>query len=351
MFRRRKAEKLMAQALYESLPERDAAFLETFFQAHPSAREEMETLRRFVADLPAEKPLLNADLVPALRARIAEESRRPEWKPRLRPAAAMAALVFIAITAGLFLLRPPDTAPSGPLADLQDGAAAPAASPLMVALPRTDKLLETGNYADAYKVLSAALGRSPDAPDAGDAQMVLADIAFARLHWYQQAYDDYERLYQKYHQTWLNAPPQVRDRRDLLAEARLVQFRSLQDLDAARASKLDPLDALARVIATYPNQAYVRSQAAMEMARRTLESGAVDPQSSDALLQALRHVQNEASDPLVAAQLSYQMGYLYESQYHEFDKAREAFLQASEHPALQQQARSALARLDEESTQ
>jgi tetratricopeptide (TPR) repeat protein len=331
------------------LPEHDAAFLEAYFQAHPAAREEMEALRRFVADMPTEKPQLNADLIPAVRARIEEQSGRLEKKPRLRPAAAIAALVFVA--AGFFLLKLPDAAPPGHLADLQDGTAAPAASPLAAALSQTDKLLETGNYADAYKVLSAALGRSPDEPDAGDAQMTLAEIAFARLHWYEQAYDDYERLYQKYHQTWLNTPPHVRDRRDLLAEARLVQFRSLQDLDAARANKLDPLDALARVIATYPNQAYVRSQAALEMARRTIESGAVDPQSSDALLQALRHVRNEASDPLVVAQLSYQMGYLYESQYHEFDKAREAFLQASEHPALQQQARSALARLDAESIQ
>lgn len=346
MLRRRKAEGLMAQALYEPLSEHDAAFLEAYVLAHPGAREEMEALRRVVAGVPAERPPLNTDLLPAVRARIEEETGTPERRPRFRLVTAAASLALIAMAAGLAFLKVHDAPDPGRLTGIETGAAVPGASPLAAALAHTDALVKAGNYADAYKTLSGALERFPDAPDAGEAQMHLADIAFARLHWYEQAHSDYERLFQEYHQTWLGAPAHLRDRRDLLAEARLVQFRSLQDLDAARANRLDPMGALARVIVTYPNQAYVRSQAAMEMARRTIESGAVDPASPDALVQALRHAQKEAADPMVVAQLSYQIGHLYESEYREFDKARDAFLQASQHPELQQQARSALARLD-----
>lgn len=346
MLRRRKAEGLMAQALYEPLSEHDAAFLEAYLHEHPAAREEMDALRRVVAGMPAERPPLNTDLLPAVRVRIEEEARTPEWRPRLRLSPALATLAVFAMAVGLVVLKVHDTPDPGRPGGIATGPAVAGGSPLAAALTQTGALVEAGNYADAYKTLSGALERFPDAPDAGDAQMLLADIAFARLHWYEQAHSDYERLFQEYHQTWLGTPAHVRDRRDLLAEARLVQFRSLQDLDAARANKLDPMAALARVIVTYPDQAYVRSQAAMEMARRTIESGAVDPASPDALVQALRHAQHQATDPMVVAQLSYQMGHLYESEYREFDKAREAFLQALQHPALQPQARSALARLD-----
>ena len=38
MLRRRKAEGLMAQALYEPLSEHDAAFLEAYLHEHPAAR-------------------------------------------------------------------------------------------------------------------------------------------------------------------------------------------------------------------------------------------------------------------------------------------------------------------------
>ncbi len=346
MLRRRKAEGLMAQSLYETLPERDAAFLEAYLRDHPSARDEMEAMRRVVSALPAERPEFDTDLLPAVRVRIEEEHGGPEPRPWLRPAAVAASLAVLALVLGLAVLNVRDTpAPSEELI-ARNGAEPSAVSPAAAAIARAHGLVAEGRYSDAYKALSGALERFPDSPEAGEAQMLLADVAFAHLRWYEQAYNDYERLFREYHQTWLGSPAHVRDRRDLLAEARLVEFRSLHDLDAARSSQLDPMGALARVIVTYPNQAYVRSQAAMEMAKRTIESGAVSAESPDALVQALRLVQEQSTDPMVVAQLSYQMGHLYESEYREFDKAREAFLQASQHPALQQQARSALARLD-----
>ena len=46
MLRRRKAEGLMAQALYEPLSEHDAAFLEAYLHEHPAAREEMDAIYR-----------------------------------------------------------------------------------------------------------------------------------------------------------------------------------------------------------------------------------------------------------------------------------------------------------------
>lgn len=346
MLRKRKAEGLMAQALYEELSNHDDAVLEAYFRDHPEAREEMASLRHFVETLPSERPVFDTDLLPAVRVRIEEEGGAPEPRSWLRPAVLAASLATVVVVLAIAFSANQNDPP------LNDGVVArtteetSTASPLATAIEQARELLAVGKSAEAYKVLSRAVGRAPDAPEAGEAQMVLADIAFDHLHWYEQAYNDYDRLFNRYHQTWLGSPAYVRDRRDLLAEARLVQFKSLQDLDAARANQLDPMGALARVIKTYPNQAYVRSQAAMEMAKRTIDSGAIDAASPDALVQALRHVQEQNTDPMVVAQLSYQMGHLYESEYKEFDKAREAFLQASQHPALQQQARSALARLD-----
>ncbi|HOD50471.1 MAG TPA: hypothetical protein PLJ71_11435 [Candidatus Hydrogenedentes bacterium] len=346
MLRKRRAEGLMAQALYEELPERDAAFLEAYFRAHPAAREELDVMRRFVAAMPASRPVFDTDLVPAVRVRVEEEGRAPGRRPWLRPRVVAVSFAAMAAMLSIVLLNVWDTGVPDDGAVARPGTETSAVSPLVTTVAEVQELVTEGNYADAYKRLSRAIEHAANAPEAGEAQMLLADIAFAHLHWYEQAYSDYERLFGEYHQTWLGSPVYVRDRRDLLAEARLVQFRSLQDLDAARSNKLDPMGALARVITAYPNQAYVRSQAAMEMAKRTIESGAVDAESPDALVEALRRVQEQTTDPMVVAQLSYQMGHLYESEYREFDKAREAFLQASQHPALQQQARSALARLD-----
>jgi len=346
MLRKRKAEGLMAQALYEKLSEHDAAFLETYLHDHPAAREEMEAMRRFVEKTPSERPVFDTDLLPALRVRIEQEDATPERRGWLRPVAIAGSLAIVAFVLGIVALNVQDTPPSNNAFIARTAIETPDASPLATAIAEAQELVAKGNSADAYKILSRAIGRAPHTPEAGEAQMLLADIAFEHLHWYEQAYNDYERLFNKYHQMWLGSPAYVRDRRDLLAEARLVEFRSLHDLDAARSNKLDPMGTLAHVITTYPNQAYVRSEAAMEMAKRTIDSGAIDAESPDALVQALRHVQKQSSDPMVVAQLSYQMGHLYESEYKEFDKAREAFLEASQHPALQQQARSALARLD-----
>jgi tetratricopeptide (TPR) repeat protein len=346
MLRKRKAEGLMAQALYEQLSESEAAFLEAYFHDHPEASREMDAMRQFVETLPANSPAFDTDLVPAVRVRIEEEGGEPEsgWWFRLGALAGAFAVVAAVLGVALINLQSPPEPGGNTVARSERGA--PATSPLAVTIKKSQELTVKGNFADAYKALSEALERSPEAPEAGNAQMMLAGIAFEHLHWYEQAYEDYERLFREYHQTWLGSPAEVRDRRDLLAEARLVQFRSLHDLDAARSNNLDPMGALARVITTYPNQAYVRSEAAMEMAKCAIESGAIDAESPDALVQALRHAQQEVSDPMVVAQLAYQMGHLYESEYRQFDKAREAFLKASQHPALQQQARSALARLD-----
>ncbi|MFO7975876.1 MAG: hypothetical protein R6V12_14720 [Candidatus Hydrogenedentota bacterium] len=346
MLRKRKAEGLMAQALYEELSARDAAFLEAYFRDHPEAQGEMESMRHFVEAVPVTRPVFDANLAAAVRARIEEEKGTPERRSWLRPVAVAASLAIGAIIVGIALLNAQNTpAPRDNFA-ARTAPETPDTSPLTEAITKARELVAEGNSADAYRTLSRTIERAPSAPEAGEAQMLLANIAFDHLHWYEQAYSDYERLFNKYHQTWLGSPAYVRDRRDLLAEARLVQFKSLQDLDAARSNQLDPMGALAHVITAYPNQAYVRSQAAMEMAKRTIESGAIDPESPNALVEALQHAQEQSTDPMVVAQLSYQMGHLYESEYKEFDKAREAFLQASQHPALQQQARSALSRLD-----
>ena len=147
----------MAKALYEELPERDAAFLEAYFRAHPAAREELDVMRRFVAAMPASRPVFDTDLVTEVRVRVEEEGRAPGRRPWLRPRVVAVSFAAMAAMLSIVLLNVWDTGVPDDGAVARPCTETSAVSPLVMTVAGVKELVTEGNYADAYKRLSRAI--------------------------------------------------------------------------------------------------------------------------------------------------------------------------------------------------
>lgn len=337
-WRRRTAQGLVAKALYEELTPDEQAFLDRYLAADPGLRAEAEAMAGFVATIPADRPAPPADLLPLLKRRMATdpaaEPRRATPRYALLAAATVAALV-------LFVLWRP--MPPNPSTEDMAAVKPTAISPLTRPLRQAEDLAAAGDYTGAYRTLNDAIQAYPDDEFAGDAQMRLADLVYSRLRWYDRAHEAYETLFRRYNDAVQASPEraQVVDRLNLLAEARQANFESLLMLDAARTARVNPVREFERVIVGYPGK-LVASQAAVEMAYRVLEDNEDFGRGDDALLQALRHAQAQCADPMAVAQLNYEIGRVYATRLRDVGHARESFLKAAEHPALEYVARAAL---------
>lgn len=207
-------------------------------------------------------------------------------------------------------------------------------------MQQVDGLVAGREFAKAYQALKVALEEYPDAPEAGEAQRLQADIAFAQLHWYPEAYAAYERLADRYYDAVFKSDPESIRRREMLAEARTNDFASLHALDSALRSTDQQFAALEDVASRYA-ASYVASEATQKMAR--VAAGA-DKMPSDQYLAALKTAKERCKSPVAVAQLNLEMGRVCAADLHDTGGAREFFDQAAQsaNPALAQMALSAI---------
>ena len=330
---------LIAASLYGEVDEHEREALEAHLSACARCRAEHEALGRLKAALTGGAPELDRDLVPVLRARLTEETGGRMawlgWRVQLAGALCLAlvALLVYQVAVSTDAGRPSDT------------AAAPneAASPLQPALQQAAQLSAGRDFAGAYTTLKEAVEAHPDDALASQAQARLADVAFAELHWYREAYEDYRTLAGRYPGVYTNSPECI-ERMDLLAEAREKDYDPLYRLDAARGSREEAFGKFEGVIALYPGT-YTAALAAEEMARCVAREGAV-AEGAEACLAAMEQAKERCTHPIAITQLQLEIAHLHRDLEHN-GTARELYQEVadSDTMVLANLARESLAKL------
>lgn len=332
----RKVEGLVAASLYEPLNPRDAELVDRHLAACDACRHEFDSLRALVSAIPSEQPEFAGDLLPALR----EEIRRSPGRARVFGwwgfGAAMAAAALLAALVGYTV-----QAPEMPLAEY---ATVQPASPMLEALALASEQIDQANFNGAYQVLNKALQTYPDDAMAGDAQMLMADLAYSELYRYEDAFNAYETLRTQHYETFTSAP-EIKQRWELLAEAQGVQFASLEALEAARRAGRNGFEQLEHIIGRYPTQ-MVASLAADEMGRMMAEEIAENGGIPDDVL-AMERARERCSDPVAIARLDLELAEVYMTERQDGAQACTLFQRVLESgdPALAQLAQDAVARL------
>ncbi len=326
---------LLAASLYEPLEPGDKARLDRHMAACPACRARAQQLRRVTTRIAREDIPFTGDLLPVLRQRLAEESAQQRG---VRWALPLAACALVLLTAGSITLWP-QAAPS-----VQERVLASAVDPL---LAEAQTLTASHDFTGALRVLQDAVSAHPEDPHAGQAQLMLAEVQFAQLQRYPEAYDAYQTLRARYPETWKASPGVVKDRFDLLSEARVKQFEPLYAFDAARNTAGDAVHELEKVVARYPGS-MVATLALLAM--RDNNAAPVETENAPMKAAALENLRDCLTDPIALAQLNVTLGDMYWREIHDRSRAREVYSKAaeSEHAGLASLARLALAELGQE---
>ncbi len=316
MFRKNKIRGILAQSVYEDLGAEDRRTLEAALKRDSGLKGEAEAFRAMTKWIPAEKVMLERDLMPLLRVRL---NRAPVMAHRMPMRYAYGAIgaacaaTLILYFAGFRLTRPADA----PATDTQI-AQNSAASALESDIAEAKALVADIRAGDAYKLLSASLESEVSAPHAGEAQLLLADIAFAELRMYPAAFDHYSTLRAKYSDTFASHP-EAFERLDLLDESRPENYASLHALDAARLQS--DFASLEGVVGKFPGT-YVASLAAEDMAGLSSDGA---PEGEDRMVYAMETALKRCVDLVAASQLKIELGHLYRELQNNPEKARAMF--------------------------
>ena len=331
---------VIAASVYGDIDETDSKRLEQHLATCNACRKQITQFQRVAGSVHHSVPPLELDLVPLLQQRL-----RGEITPKRQPvplfrfhSSTLAAAAMLVITIALILffqlhasLTPTFVANNTNL------------SPMQQALQTANQLTHNHEYAKAYQALKDAVDRYPNDQKAGQAQRERAEIAYAKLHWYPEAYADYELLATRYYdQTFKNAPECIQ-RREILTEAKAQDFASIKALDVALQAHSDTFAALENVIGQYP-ATYVASIAAQQLASVTVQSGteALSPQNR---LASMEQARDRCKNPVVVAQLNVELGHIYANELNDIAKARTLY------SAAKQSGNNTLARLAENSLQ
>ena len=343
MWKRDRVRGLMAASLYEDLTPEEQRALDEYLDASPANRAEYEGLAALRDSLRQDVPAMQRDLMPALRARMAEDTqsaRRPGWGFALAGAACALFFTFVGYQALGFVRNN-----NAPVPDLLHTAEN--TSVVRPVLQQAAALMDERDYAGAYELLKRAVEAHPSDALAGEAQAKLADVAFAHLRWYPEAYAAYEKLVGDYAALYTSDPERIA-RRNLLAEARRADYAPLRDLDRARGAGEDAFGELERVIASRPGT-FVASLATDDMAR--IAAREVDATAPVARVAALELAQARCSEPVAIQQFSVEIGHVYSRELDDPVKARDWYgaVANGSNGVLAELARNSLAALDSDS--
>ena len=346
-WKQKRIEGLLAQSLYEPLSESERAELEGALASDASLRAEHEALRLFVKSVPSGPLERTPDLLPLLRDRLDVPTRRAAGF-RFAYAGLVAALIVTALLGAWRIFGQPNQ--TGPAVIAQNGATDTLVSQ---AVTEANGLLAKHDTAGAYEVLHMALSRQPGDAHAGEAQWMLTECAFD-LNRYSEAYDACNTLFAQYY------PSLERDGarrakaiglRDLLAEAKKVEFASLQAFDVAKRDRSNTFTALEQVAANYAKfqgteQYALGDMVAQEMAASVAAEGGLDISTPKGTLAAYEGARARCTSPVAVALLDMKIGDAYAGALKDPASAKEHYQRAAENPVLASLAAKALQKLD-----
>ena len=346
-WKQKRIEGLMAASLYEPLSERDRQTLDRALQSDASLRAEYESLRRLVDAVPSVPLESIPNLLPLLQQRLDAPARRSPGY-RLVYAGAVAALL-VAFSAGTWYANRANLLP-GSITARNSGAADTLVSQ---ALEEANGLLAKQDLPAAYDVLRKALSHQPDDARAGEAQWLVADCAF-KLNRYSEAYDACNRLFADYRASLEDNAyrrTQAINLRDLLAEAKKVDFASIQAFDVAKRDRANPFAALEEVAATYAkyqgtDQYALGDLVAKEMAATVAAETGIDINSPAGTLAAYQSAHDRCTSPVAVALLDMKIGDAYLGAHNDRAAAKEHYERAAENPVLASLATKALQRIE-----
>lgn len=330
----------MAASLYdEQLQSSEARRLDRALARSAAARREQAELKRLVESIPRSRPELGLDLLPRVRARVCD-SARPRRAPAQRLAYAGAACAAVVVTFASVLalanaVRSGDEVTH--LARPEDRS--PAANLLREARTRVAQ----ADFGSAFLILQTIVSDYPQDALAGEAQLEVARLQFERFANYPAAYQAYRALRER-HPDMFRSSPEHANRLDVLAEARRVEYASLEEFDAAT-KRSSGIEALERVIARYP-ATMVASLAAERMADRMLVAGGLA--DGPPRLRALETARSRCRDPIAVARLNIEIADGYWKDLHDVDRARDIGSEALRcgNPEVVEMARAFLRDLD-----
>lgn len=345
-FTRRRLERLVAAALYDDISQNERCALERA-EAHDDRllklHDGLRTVREQIPKVAIEPPV---DILPLIHARLGEPRRAPSTpstrRMAFRAAVGVAGLV-IAIT-GVWMVAGPSRAPQ-PVPGASSAKAG--TSPIEVAMAESERLLAKQDSAAAYDVLAEAVSRQPRHALAGEAQYRLARIAFDMKR-YPEALEAHAKLIGEYGD-WLAESKardrEVKERRELLAEAKSTDFASLHEFNAAMSDRVDRFARLEDVVDRYQNQFIVANLAATEMAKWVAGESGADFDTGPGRLAALKSARERCTAPVAAALLELKIGNAYRDDIGDFTSAEEHYREAEKNPALAARAKDALSEL------
>ena len=282
----RNMEGIIAASLYETLVPADRDALQAHLAACAGCRAEYASLQTLVGAMSTEPAIFQGDLLPAVREEL-RRSAAPGWFGGWKRYVAGA---FFAIVAGLSVFvvftqrESPETVAVIP-------------SKLESTLTEARGLVAADNPTGALAVLQTALATPMDATSTGALQLEVADLEYEAFHRYDAAFDAYRAVREGNAEAWKQSPGPIKERFDLLTEARDANFEALYQIDTAIKQGDSGMPALEQVMARYPGR-FV-AQAAMEtmVAMSDVEG-----------LGALEDVRSRCKNPVAVAQLDVRLG-------------------------------------------
>lgn len=282
----RKMEGLLAASLYEALEPDDSMALQRHLADCAACRAEHASLQALVGQLAPAPVEFQGDLLPAIR----EALRKTECQPWfLRWTQVIAVVVLFVLVSGVFMVvGGPGNAKNENVARVQ-----PAVEPLAEAR----RLAAADDASGAMEVLKAALDTAPHAAIAGELRLEVAELEYNHFHRYEAAYDTYKAVREVHPEAWTKSPGIVKERFDLLTEAREANFEPLYQIDKALKQGDNGMPELEQVMARYPGRSV--AQAAMEMMVTMVDGEG---------LGRVEAVRSRCTNPVALAQLDVRIG-------------------------------------------
>jgi hypothetical protein len=319
-------ETLIASSLYESLDAADQSALDAHLAACAACRAEHAELQAMVGAMPTGRAVFEGDLLPAIR----EELRRgtpPGW---LNGWMRYLAGSFVALGVGLsvFVVLGDNKSPERVVV---------APSKFEATLAEARSLVAADNPTGALAVLEEALATPMDAISTGTLRLEVANLEYDAFRRYEAAYEAYRVVFEGYAEAWAQSPGRVKERYDVLLEAREANFEPLYQIDAAVKQGESGLPALEQVMARYPGRGLAQAALDTMVAMSEIDG-----------LGALEDVRSRCSNPVAVAQLDVRLGEGYCADNVNPEKGRALLHAVAESPyeVPARMAKDVLARLE-----
>ncbi len=315
---------LVAASLYETLSESEQSELEAHLAHCPRCAQEKENLALFVGEIPTTAPSFAGDLLPSLREALRDEAvsrRQGRWT----------VLSFVTSCAVFGVVG---------LYWFSGGAGAPLPgpdrSPVSLALEEAGLLSKSGKEMEARQVLENALAYHGDGPTAGVLYLEMASLEYAAFRRYEESYAIYSKVRDEYADVWAQCHGALKDRYDLLAEARDSGYEALYAIDAARSLGEDGIPRLETIMARNPGRAI--ADEALETMVAVIEDDGVT---------GLETLRSRFTNPVAVAQLDVRLGEQYWQEENNPDRGRELLESVAQgpHEVPARMAAAVLARL------